>query len=324
MKILMLRAEITKDNEKYMCHKKVEDEDCWYVLLINQLLLDKHVDEAQVWYFGKERKQTIYETGLVLRYENLRGKDFEPDVIFCRGGFSEYSEVIKRFPKAIKIYYGAGARFLPQDGNDYDIILTDSKDRVKKIKDKYRSSKVEILHKGCSDQLFPYKRTENKEYHLGNVTSIPTNKGQKTIGIASSGLKFLNIGQYHPDIMNRYRKWGVKASWTGRLHRNEVANYLRKCKYIFVGDHWRAGCPRVIPECMSVGVPIIILNDIPVTDRYIPDFFAVKATKNNLREKIEWSLTSTLHDPDNNLKIHNYYEENFSLKICAEKFMSYL
>jgi len=321
MKVLMLRAQITNDNERFMCHDKLQDEDDWYVLLINELLAQGYVDEAQVWYYGKERNPTRYDSGLLLKYENFRG-NYEPDVIFCRGGFPEYAPVNNRFKNATKVYYGAGARFLPKDGINYDVILTDSHGRKDKIKSVFPKSKVDIFHKGCASHLFPYKRVEKKEYEIGNVTSIPSNKGQHTVGKTCHGMRFLNIGQFHGGLVDKYRKWGVKASWTNRLHRKDVGFYLRKCKFIFVGDHWRAGCPRVIPECMSVGVPIILLDDIPVTKRYKPDFFAVRATKENLREMIEWGLTSTLNTPENSLKIHEYYEENFSLKICAKKFMN--
>lgn len=313
MKLLMLRAQITNDNEQYMCHKKVEEEDDWYVLLINQLLLDGHIDEAEIWYYGLERKPITYSSGLRLKYDSFKG-DFEPDIIFARGGFEEYVPVLDRFRNAIRVYYGAGARFLPRDGLIYDHVLVDSEKRMDDVKFHFPDSKVHLFKKGCADHLFKYKQTD-KKYDIGNVTSIATNKGQDTIGKAleGTGFKLINIGQYTGNTVKKYRQWGLNATFTGRLHRKEVAQYMRQCKYIFVGDHWRAGCPRVIPECMSLGIFVVMLDDIPITEYYSQNLFTIITNKNKLKK----TLINLERFSYNSRKIHDYYTDNFDLSQCA-------
>ena len=67
---------------------------------------------AECWYWGGERKHS-YGRGMtehwVPDFKRSELPDFRPDVIVCRGGFPQYKHVLRRFPTASTVYYGAGA-----------------------------------------------------------------------------------------------------------------------------------------------------------------------------------------------------------------------
>ena len=142
MKFLMLRGQVPTDrNPKEIVFDKIEEVDDVWSLLIYEMT--SYEDQTELWYWGGNRSKLFAPNFLerwVPSFETYRN-DFVPDVIFCRGGFQEYHPVLERFPKAIKIYYGAGRRFLPQPGfYDYDIILQDSPEQVEICKEKFPNS----------------------------------------------------------------------------------------------------------------------------------------------------------------------------------------
>ena len=117
MKLLFLRGQVPQDRDpQEIVFDRIEDcDDVWTQLAF---ALTGPNDSTELWYWGGKRKQAFSAnfTERWLPSFDAELPNFEPDAIMCRGGFSTYHSVLKRFPKAFKIYYGAGQRFLPQKG----------------------------------------------------------------------------------------------------------------------------------------------------------------------------------------------------------------
>lgn len=327
MRFLMLRAQINRENFKYMVKEKWDQVDDFYLHLANQLLVDKYVTDSEVWYWGEPEFNITYETGL-----KIVGKksfcdfpdEIDFDVIFSRSGFREYNIVFEKkgAREAKKIYYdGVDSRYCPRGMNaTFDVILTDTEQRKASIKNIYPDAVVDIFVKGFKPpqlivELF-------KAWDLCNITSIEVNKGQRILADAlkGSGISFINIGAYSEKTKNYYESLGIDCFFTGRLQRYVVYRYLKQCRMAFVGGHASSGSPRVVLECMAAGVPIILLDDINIDDRYLPDFFCIRT---NL-DKLPHVITDSVRRVWWTGAIIEYFENNFSMKKCAEVFSRYL
>ena len=156
MNFLMLRGQVPQDrNPQEIVFDKIEDiDDVWTQLFIS--MLDKE-DTGELWYWGGTREKKFlpnFTERWVPSFSTYKNS-FVPDVTFCRGGFQEYHYILKMFNNSIKIYYGAGKRFLPQSGfSDYDIILQDSEKQVKICKQLFPSAFIILFIKPAPDNLF--------------------------------------------------------------------------------------------------------------------------------------------------------------------------
>jgi len=126
MKILLLRGKIPSDRDPGEIRwKKIEQsEDMWTHLLFR--LTDEY---SEILYWGGKREFRPIPVFTERYVKNIKKfkPHFEPDVIIARGGFfDEYRPILKRYPSAVKIYTGAGVRFIPKDKIKYDIVLADS------------------------------------------------------------------------------------------------------------------------------------------------------------------------------------------------------
>jgi len=317
----MLRAEISDLNFKYMIKDKIEDVDDFYVLLINELLEKEFIDSAEIWYWGKPSFNFTYESGLRMRcFESFNSIDnsIDFDIIFARGGFLEYVPVLKLFKNAKRIYYGAGARFSPPDGLDYDLILTDTIERLSINESKFPNSKHRLFLKGYKPpKLFD---VVVKYFDICNVTSIPINKGQEVLAkaIDKTELNFLNIGDYNMDMAVLYDP--MNSIFTGSIERNVVFQHIQNCRLGFVGAHAKSGNPRVIVEYMAAGIPIVMLDDINVDVKYIPNFFCTVTNHKNLRD----TIFNALKKKWDTGTIVKHFEDNFTIEKCAEDFVRHI
>jgi len=124
MNWLLLRGAVPQDRDpKEIMFDKLEDnDDVWTQLAV---ALMSPGDKLKIWYYDPSEKyprQVQYSPDIeeIWYYGDWKkakkwpkGYGYEPDIIFARGGFENYLPVFKAFPKAYKIYYGAGKRYLP-------------------------------------------------------------------------------------------------------------------------------------------------------------------------------------------------------------------
>jgi hypothetical protein len=315
----MLRGQIPQDRnpQEIVFDNIFEVDDVWTLLFYSMLGSD---DYGELWYWGGTRNHRFDDNFVerwVPSFATYRSK-FRPRVIFCRGGFPEYHHILNRFPNAIKIYYGAGSRFLPQSGfNDYDIILQDSSAQVKICAERFPNALTTLFIKPAADNIF-YPMPEVKKEH---DVCFPANaaqafKGHKFVySTVPKHLKVLNLGNRtgrfpHPKNVTSYR-----------VLRPQMAKHIAKCKMGIVAVESNIdSCPRVIPELLACGLPIVVLDGVRFwVKKYLaqPSRRDLKtgiiADKEDFWNAVEWVLK--------NRKIFSprkYYEEELSLKKAAE------
>lgn len=313
MNLLMLRGQVPQDrNPQEIVFDKIEDcDDVWSNLFYSML---SNNDKGELWYWNGTRTKR-FAHNFIERWLPTFQKhiiDFVPDVIFCRGGFQEYHDVLKRFPKAIKIYYGAGRRFLPQPGfYNYDIILQDSLEQVKICKEKFSEALITLFIKPASDNIM-YPINAEKEYNV----CFPANGGQTFKGhkfiykTIPKDIKLLNLG-------NNPHKYKYPNNVTSyRVLRTEIAQHYAKCKVGIVAVNSNIdSCPRVIPELLASGLPIVVLDTVRFwKDKYIVSGVTGElATKDNFWQVVRYVLRNL-----NKYDSRKYYKENLSLSIAAK------
>lgn len=328
MNFLMLRGEVPRDrNTQEIVFDRIEDvDDMWTQLFFAML---NHDDYGELWYWGGNRAkrfalnfverwtQPFHQYGP--KHPKALDPDFIPDVIFCRGGFKEYHPILERFPKAIKIYYGAGRRFLPQPGfYNYDIILQDSPEQVEICKTMFPKALTTLFIKPAADNIFyPMPEVEEEYDVCFPANSAQAFKGHKFIySTVPKDIKLLNLG-------NNPRGYKYPNNVTSyRVVRPEMAKHIAKCKVGIVAVESEIdSCPRVIPELLACGLPIIVLEGVRFwKDKYVKSVHddsvmnptGEMATKENFWDAVRFMLKyKYYYEPS------LYYKRNLSLQIAA-------
>ena len=260
MNFLMLRGQVPQDRDSQeIVFDRIEKvDDVWGQLFFGMTRGDDHY--AELWYWGGKREYRFtdnFTERWVPSFETYKST-FVPDVIFCRGGFKEYHPVLERFPDAIKIYYGAGNRFMPQPGfSDYDIILQDSPEQVEECKAKHPNALVTLFVKPAADNIF-YPIKKEKEYDV----CFPANGSQPFKGhdfvysTVPKDISVLNLG--NPSRVPR-----PKNVTSYRVLRSEMAEHIAKCKVGIVVVRGNIdSCPRVISEMIACNTPIVVMDNV--------------------------------------------------------------
>jgi len=321
MNFLMLRGQVPQDrNSQEIVFDSIKEVDDMWTQLFYFMI--RRGDYGELWYWGGKRvKQFKYnfierwtppfhEYGI--KHSKCIDTGFIPDVIFCRGGFTEYHPILKRFPKAIKMYYGAGRRFLPQPGfDDYDIILQDSPEQLKICKEKFAEALTTLFIKPAADNIF-YPIGCEKEYDVCfPANAAQTFKGHEFVyNTVPKDIKLLNLGNRN----DRYEHPSNVTSY--RVLRTEMCKNINKCKVgIVVAKSNIDSCPRVIPEMLACGIPIVVLDGT----RFWKDKYIVSGvTGESANENNFWDVVKHVLNNVSSYNTRKYYEENLSLKHAAK------
>ena len=315
MKWLFLRGAVPTDrNPKEIIFDTLEEcDDMWTHLFYNLLGED---DYGEMWYSGGDREQK-YAKNYIERYVKSFKKEpgFEPDIIFARGGFEEYDRLLQKYPKAFKIYYGAGKRHIPLTKfQKYNLTLQDSLERWNKAREKCPNMKHTMWVKPAVDHLF-YPKSIPKEYDIcfiANGTQAKIKNIKWVYKASPTNVKILHLG-------NRSSLKAPKHITTKRVLRSEMATEISKCHIGIVPYTKTDSSPRVIPEMLACGIPIVVLDTVHFPkEKYIgPECGAVS------RQMTYWTVVNVmLHkakSENNTQAIHNYYINNISMAVASEK-----
>lgn len=316
----MLRGQVPQDrNPQEIVFDKIEQVDDMWTQLFFAMVKDD--DHGELWYWGGKRKHK-FSNNFVERWVpsfQTYGGSFKPDVIFCRGGFKEYHYVLNQFPKAIKIYYGAGRRFLPQLGfSDYDIILQDSPEQLEISKSKFPDVFSTLYVKPAAENIF-YPIQAEKEFDV----CFPANgaqpfKGHKFVyNTVPNHIKLLNLG-------NNPRNYKYPANVTSyRVLRTDVAKHMAKCKVgIVAAEGVIDSCPRVVSEMLACDIPIIVLDSVRLwKDKYIESVYSSRSPNATGEWSSAQNFWSTVEYVLKNLNLYRprkYYDEYLNLSKAAE------
>lgn len=311
MKYLMLRGQVPQDRDpKEICFDNIEScDDVWTQLIYAMTTKD---DYTEVWYWGGDRVNRFkpwFTERWIKSFKDTK-YDFEPDVIFCRGGFKEYNHIINRYPNAFKIYYGAGRRYLP-DSYKYDLILQDSVQQLKDCKKKFPNIESTTFIKPAADNIF-YPMPIHKDYDV----VFPANGSQEKL----KGHQFVysNVNWRRFTVLNLGNRGKIKPPTM--IHRYRVARSLmpealqRARVGLVCSVNNVDSCPRVIPEMLACDIPIVCLKGIRFQEElYINEKTGLLVDKSEVNEAIQYVL-----DNLDKFSPREYYEQNLSLKVAAD------
>jgi hypothetical protein len=255
MKLLMLRGPVPQDrNPAEIKYGSLEKSDCFYEHMAYHL-----GDEGcEIIYFGGKYEAQYSEKCTVRWVAKLKKyrAPFTPDVVWVRGGFKEGYEFAKRYPKAFKIFYGAGKRFCPTRGR-FDLVLADSEQQIKRIRKKgYHAA---IWTKAAPPQFRPM--TVDKKYDCCFVAAIPEDKRKnvKWVYKTSPGyIKVLQLG-YYPNKLKVPGNVKVK-----RVIRSDMPKAMNKCRCLIAPYTKDDSAPRAIVEAMACGLPVVALDETQI------------------------------------------------------------
>lgn len=317
MKFLFLRGQVPTDRDpRQIMYNKIENNcDMWTQLAY-------HISKGgygEVWYWGGKRK-VEYKGNFAEKWLpsfKKRKHDFNPDVIFCRGGFPEYDTVLRRNPDAFKIYYGAGYRGIPpiKQFQNYDLILVDTPRQLEDAKKKLPNKNIRMMIKPAADNIFkPYKSDMSGKVFdvilVGNYNK-GVNKGHdfafQKIG---DKLKVLSVG----NVPKKVRKKYPQVRFIGWVPRKMLPQYYFACKVAIICCGAEDSCPRVVPEALACNTPILVLDRVNIwKKKYITNQTGGFCSNDNFFD--------VLINMKHNYKVYSpyeYYQQNLSLDVAAK------
>lgn len=306
MKLLFLRGKLPLDfRPDRLPYNTIEEcEDMWTVLAER---ISRKLDHVELWYHGagnSTRKKSVTNK-FRERWINIsKLPNYQPDVILARGGMPEYPGICKKFPKAKKIYYGAGIRFKPQGGK-WDLVLVDSEKQQKQIPgskpfikpaaDLFRPVKVEKKYDVCFMANAP--QAEIKQHKLAFDS------------LAETGISILHLGL----VDGRLKKWARNTNVTfgGWCRRHKLPGKMSQCKIGLVCSTSYDSCPRVLPEYLACGLPVVALKEMNFWhEKYINDQTGILCSRNDIDAAVRLLLKVKLN-------VRSYYQKNLSMDVAA-------
>lgn len=227
-------------------------------------------------------------------------KASEPDIIVARGGFKEYLPLLKRYPNAKKVYYGANHGCVPKDGIKYDLIMCDSEKQVRKCRKRGLNGKLFI--KPASPQF--YKWYISKTYDVGFSAIWPKDKRKNVSWVhktAPHDIKILQMGHGVKSPSN----FSVK-----NIRHENMCIAINRCKVIIAPYTGVDSCPRIISEAIACGVPVVALDSCQFwREKYPVDVVSKKNFWHIVRERIKAVPTPLLTD---------IYAKDLSIPVAAK------
>lgn len=310
--LLLLRGQVPRDRDprQIMFDSLDECDDVWTQLAAAMA----SGGYGEVWYWGGERT-VEYRDGFTERWlPDLggAGHDFDPDIILARGGFREYDAVLRRHPRAFKVYYGAGRRSVPTVSAGYDLVLVDSPEQLAEAEAKLPGVRSSLFVKPAAENVFR-PRPGPKEHDVifvGNETgpdlkghgfvlpNLPAGMRMVQVGIASEGLRAA-----HPRVL-----------FTGWIPRRDIPGLYGRAKAAICCCGEVDSCPRVIPEALACDCPILVLDGVRLwRDRYITPETGLSAPRESFFDRLSW-----LVENHRSFTPYEYYRRNLSLGVAAE------
>lgn len=315
MNVIFLRGAVPPEHEhpEKLFYDTIENcEDVWTQFF--WYLLDQLGATGELVYVNGDREFQVNEK-LTERWVpslDVWRPDFKPDMIFCRGGFAYYDSFVKSYPEVVKIYYGAGARYYPQtDFTDYDLFLCDSRRQLKDIREKGKNA--ELFIKPAASLFRPFD--VEKKYDvcfMANGTQAAIKRHEFLFRkLSGTGLSILNLGNYTDKITELATNFGTDVKFGGWHLRKDLPKLISLCKVGVCCSTNYDSCPRVIPEYLACGLPVIATSNINFwKDKYITKDTGMIVKDDDLVDGIQYCLGKEFNTRD-------YYDEYLSLTNAA-------
>jgi glycosyltransferase involved in cell wall biosynthesis len=312
MNIVFLRGSVPPKNEhpEKLLYKKINQcEDMWTQLFY--YVTQKLNAHGTLLYQNGNRKFKV-NNSFMEKWVPSIGTHKEPaDLIVCRGGFPYYDGFIKRYPKAKKVYYGAGKRFYPQGFIHYNLFLTDSLKQSRIIR--RRGSKSSLFIKPAATMFSPVKC--EKEYDIcfmANATQAKIKRHRLFLkSMAGTGHRILVLGNTNKKWINLAKELKLDVTWGEWSLRKDLPAKISKCKVGVCCSTNYDSCPRVIPEYLACDLPVVATDNINFWhDKYITEDTGILVNEANLKEGIQKALEGTFSP-------RSYYDKALSMPMAA-------
>lgn len=263
-----------------------------------------YFDEAVVWRLGVNDPIIFDINGkkLIQRWV----KDFREcknygtcDISFFRGGFKEYDSLVENYSGlGKKLYLGAGQRVYPQKKDIYDMVLVEDETDIS------RDVMSAPFFKTANPVIFNPLNMSRKAYdlcYIANFTQFKY-KGQESFLKAISASKYLrslsivHLGNKPIEGQKICKKYNIKnIDFLGWKERDEVNRIINNSKIGLVNSNTKDGCPRVITEMLSTGIPLLINSKTRCLD-YYKEFGVIEFMEKGIKSCIKEVL---MYDYDN-------------------------
>lgn len=311
VKLLFLRGQVPTDRpkEQIMFTDLASCDDVWTQL--GRGLVGN--DYGEIWYWGGQRTVRYDEhyTDRWLSSFDVTDHDFDVDVIFARGGFQEYDKVLRRHPKAVKVYYGAGRRYLPPKGyfSDFDLVLVDHPFQLQEAQKRFNAR---LFIKPASENVFK-PRPGNRLYDVIMVSNYTKFKGVDLfLSKLPRSMRALVVGIMPPHLRQQYPYVTFKG-WLSR--HNLPALYAQSTVSVCCANFDVDSNPRVVVESIACDCPVVVLDTVRLwQEKYItPQTGRVCGVK---------SLIQTIQDVGQHRSEYaprRYYDENLSMNVAVRQ-----
>lgn len=308
MKWLLLRGQVPQDRPAAeIMHDSIEDDDDIYTHMAYRLTRGW----GEVWYWGGSRRVDYGDHFCVRWVRHIEKADYkydDPDVIWARGGFSEYEPVLKKYPKAFKIYYaaGRGSRHIPAGFTDYDLILCDNSQQLIDIKKRFPQKFVDLWIKPACDSLI-YPKPVKKKYDVCYIANGPQAKIKNIEWVYETFPD--NMTMLHLGMKSKYKPpRGVKCK---RVLRHQIAREISKCKVGVIPYETVDSMPRALSEMLACGLPVVTFETV----RYWKEKYRIvdHAPRSHFWQLV-YGLTNT-YDQEN---VREFYENHLSMATAVE------
>jgi glycosyltransferase involved in cell wall biosynthesis len=269
---------------------------------------------GEIWYWGG-RRTVKYTNNFIERWlpDFRKPATFQPTVIFARGGFLEYDNILKHHKSAYKIYYGAGRRFYPTyNFKNYKLILNDTPEQIKRTKKLFPAIKVYPLIKPAAENIF-CPMLGAKKYDIIFVANEHKTgcKGHDFILQATpSHLKILQVGLASKKLRRKYKH----VTFTGWVARNQMSSYYSQAKVAVVSCEGIDSSPRVIPEALACNCPVVVTDKVQFwKSKYINPQTGVLCSREDYS-----SVIQEVVDQYERFNPYFYYKTHLSLHVAVQ------
>lgn len=287
MKLLLLRGNVPTDRpSSEICFDTITAEDDVYTHLAYRI----GARFAEIVYEGARREQ-MYTPNCVVRwvpsFETFKPIK-EPNAVWCRGGFASQRRAVKRWPNAVRFYYGAGRRHVP-DSKVYDFSLQDSIGQALDAKKRFPNMLHEVWEKPAAPHFRPMEvRKKYDICYIANGTQAYIKRIKWVYWSCPRDVTILHLG-----MPSKYR---VPPNVTcKRVSRTDMPKYINQCNVGIVPYKSIDSCPRALVEMSACGLPVVALPSVKFCGNSYPS--VVVATKDQFWGVVRGRHTMTTRHP---------------------------
>jgi len=276
---------------------------------------------GEIWRKGQACDVRFDGDGVVQRHRLSLGAaaEIRPEVIWQRGNYSEYHGVVAACPEALTIYYGAGAAWCPPAGRDYDIILVDSPEQLQHVRSKHPRAMCRLLIKPAVETIFrPVAR--RKEFDLVAICSRPREfKGMGWLAERlPAGASVLRIGPADKWFRAAAADGRLDVTFAGELAPRDIPRQACRARAGAVVDDGKFdSAPRVLPEMLAMGLPVLVRDTVRVDHgRYVNAFTGLGVNGRNFGRQFEHMMAAwETYEP------REYYRTHLAVEVAAAKLL---